>query len=358
MTTLAKLRVCEEHGIRRFLYPLAIELRDVDVDPATIAIRDSKKNLVPCEVFATRSKLIVSFAVSLDPFERKKMAVIVSDLKASIPDPIHCEYLADGTITNRQERFATSLSKCLDLTSVLYDDVEHLSAPVTFQLNGEQPDGGDFRVDSHKGALSFFASAKRRYVEADCIATTDVVLTACKSWLNVTHEVELPPVSSVITMTIPLARGAAGEMPVCDFGLGNGAYAKIDGDAVVLEAGSIGNKGSLQWQIGRDNEGVFRADYSGVLNTISEFSQSLWFHWTVGRRSLAVAITELPKSCINVEVRLSSDGKLQISALIGEKQAKTAALGACLHFLNDIPPIAAATNPASILCPPKVERLD
>ena len=34
-----------------------------------------------------------------------------------------------------------------------------------------------------------------------------------------------------------------------------------------------------------------------------------------------------------------------------------AEFGVCYHFLNDIPAIAAATNPQSILLPPTVEVL-
>jgi len=41
---------------------------------------------------------------------------------------------------------------------------------------------------------------------------------------------------------------------------------------------------------------------------------------------------------------------------IGEASIEPAAFGLCCHFLNDIPALAAATSPQSILLPPVVVK--
>jgi hypothetical protein len=353
LTCIAKLKVAEESGIRRFLYPLSVRLKMKSALSAGIAVQDESGNPLPTEVFTAGSILLVTFALSLAPYEIRKLFVVVTEEAADIPDPIFSYSQPDGSLISRQERVTTTISNTLDLASVVYDSIEHLASPVVFKLNGKAADAQQCSLQTQQGALSVLALAKRLYVEDGCLATTALSLTACKSWINLTHEVYDAPEGSIISLHMPLVPGQTSEPPICDFGFGNGAYSKIDGDAVVVEA--VRTDRSYCWQIARESEGIERVDYQGELTTRKTFAESLWFHWTVGNRSLAAAITKLPKGWEHLKMRLGRNGEIEIAVALGRSISKKGAeLGVCLHYLNAVPPIAAATNPASILNPPSV----
>ncbi len=353
MTTVAKLIVTEDHGIRRFLYPLKFSLTLKSPD-LLVAVKDDAGNLLPSETIPTRNKLLVRFAISLAPYERRKLSIIVSEQAGQIPDPIHVEVPGDGSVICRQERIATTIAENLDLTSVRYDGVEHLAGPVTFTLNAEQASPELLRCKSIAGELAYFASGWRHYPANDRFGNTAIELTACKSWAHIVHTVDVPAAGSILSLDIPLAAPALDEIPTCDFGLGNGVYSKIDGDDVLFEADFYGKKPYCCWQISRLIEGIQRVDYQGDATTIKTLSQQLYFHWTIAKRSLAVAITDLPSSTTHIQALLGRTGKIHLSVVLGDIPIRKAKLGVVLHFLNDIPAIAAATNPASILCDPTV----
>ena len=56
-------------------------------------------------------------------------------------------------------------------------------------------------------------------------------------------------------------------------------------------------------------------------------------------------------------MRLTRGGDVSVAFRLGDTITGPAEFGVCYHFLNDVPAIAAATNPQSILLPPVVEVL-
>jgi len=354
MTIFAKLVVSEEDGIRRFLYPLTFELPFKKHETLEVAIRDDAGTLLPCEVYSSRSKLIVHFAVSLEPYERRKLTVFRSEQKAPIPDPMTISSDESGAFTIKQERITTTLQNGGLPASVVYDGVEHLAAPIVFTLNGEQADDEPVRSKSSGRELAYHNSSKSLYVANDRLSLTETRLTACKSWIDITHTVEEPAGGSIISLDIPLSSPKDDEVPTTDFGLGNGVYLKVDGDAVMLEADFYGKKPYCCWQISRVNEGIQRIDYQGDAVTVKDLSKSFYFHWTLPHRSLAVAITQLPYTTSHIQALLGRNGKIHFSVVLADVPVRKATVGVVLHFLNDIPAIAAATNPASIVSPPLI----
>jgi hypothetical protein len=354
MTIFARLIIAEEDGVRRFLYPMNVEIPFRKNETLLVAVKDEEGNLLPSEAYYSRGKAKVYFAVSLQPYEKRKLTIFKSELKASVPDPIQCECPEDGSVICRQERIATTLLPNSDIGSVVYDGIEHLAAPITFTLNAEQPDEDVVRLKSSGRELTFQASAKRYYEANDRFCQTDIALTACKSWVEIQHMVEEPAAGSVISLDIPLAPPTDLETPVCDFGLGNGVYSKIDGDGVMLEADFYGKKPYCCWQVSRLTEGIQRIDYQGDAVTIKMLAQRLYFHWILPQRSIAVVMTQLPPSISHFQAILGRSGRLHISVVLGEAPVRRATIGAVLHFLNDVPAAAAATNPASIVSPPKI----
>ena len=110
----------------------------------------------------------------------------------------------------------------------------------------------------------------------------------------------------------------------------------------------------MQWSLATAG----RTDYEGK-STRKAFRAQQWFHLIDSDKSLAVAMTDVPPSCQEMGVSLNVTGDIAITFRLGAvtDSAEGAEFGVCYHFLNDIPAIAAATNPQSILLPPAVEVL-
>jgi len=100
-----------------------------------------------------------------------------------------------------------------------------------------------------------------------------------------------------------------------------------------------------------------RTDYVGEVATAEEFLPQRWFHLIDSDKALAVAITQVPPDCQGMTVRLTHEGDVSVVFRLGDVITGPAEFGVCYHFLNDVPAIAAATNPQSILLPPVVEVL-
>ena len=94
----------------------------------------------------------------------------------------------------------------------------------------------------------------------------------------------------------------------------------------------------------------------GEVATAEEFRSQRWFHLIDSDKALAVAIAYVPKECQVMTVRLTHAGNISVAFKLDET-SPAAAFSVCYHFLNDVPAIAAATNPQSILLPPAVEVL-
>ena len=110
--------------------------------------------------------------------------------------------------------------------------------------------------------------------------------------------------------------------------------------------------GGVRWSIASGG----RTDYVGEVQTAEEYMRQRWFHVVDGRKALAVAVTQIPGCCPEMNVTLSATGHVAVAFRIGEAADDSSAFGLCCHFLNEVPAIAAATNPQSILLPPVVTK--
>ena len=176
-------------------------------------------------------------------------------------------------------------------------------------------------------------------------------VTACKSWAVLRHVLLQPRMADEIVFQLQLA--VTSHVLTSDFGVGGGTYGKL----------LAGNSQEISWRsdfshppaVGWSISTGGRTDYAGKVETSDEFLAQRWFHLIDRDKSLAVGITEMAKSCRETVVTLRSDGTALVKFRLGEPDSGPAVFGLCYHFLNDIPAIAAATNPQSILFPPKVE---
>lgn len=341
---LARLRVQERHGIRRFLYPLTIRLPFAHGQPSRLRVAETNGTLLPSETVARRRGTDVTFAVSLAPHEKRSLHLVETEDPAVIPDPLRREPTASGFML-RQERVAFGFAPGEGgLRSVVYDGVEHLAGPLALAVNGEDipPEGWEYSPLAD--GLGFSATAR-----GDAWKTR-YDFTACKSWVQVTHTLADAPADTEVRFTLPLA--SPEEIPTCDFGVGSGAYAKIGGLGVAWTV-DFAREPYACWEIAYLLNGAARIDYEGETRTRRAFTAQSWFHWMLRARSLAVAVTHLPDYCDQLRATLGRDGRIEILFRLG-RRARRARFGVCYHFLNDIPAIAAATNPASILLPPEV----
>jgi hypothetical protein len=164
----------------------------------------------------------------------------------------------------------------------------------------------------------------------------------------VSHRVTDLPADETITFTLPFA--VTNEKIVTDFGTGNGTYAQISAEGqneITWRAEQ--SEAGWAWQLAVSG----RLDYSGSLLP-HELASRNWFHVIDGSKSIAVAVVSSLEGVSSIEHRIQANGDI-ITAFktTGDREVRTFAL--CYHFLNALPPIAAATNPHSILEPPVVE---
>ena len=140
----------------------------------------------------------------------------------------------------------------------------------------------------------------------------------------------------------------------CDFGVGGYVFGKLDSKATeIVWQTEFGDAPYAKWTVATAG----RVDYVGEVESAEAFLPQRWFHLIDSDKALAVAITKLPDACQSMTVRLTHDGDVSIAFKLGDKAKRVAEFGVCYHFLNDVPAIAAATNPQSILLPPTVEVL-
>ena len=123
-------------------------------------------------------------------------------------------------------------------------------------------------------------------------------MTACKSWATVTHQLQCAKPHDEVAFTLPLAVTA--PTLTCDFGVGSGIYGKLQAgtaDEVVWQT-NFGRRPYAQWSVATAG----RVDYIGEATTAEEFLPQRWFHLIDSDKALAVAITEVPKSCREMTV--------------------------------------------------------
>lgn len=355
---LARIRVKEEHGIRRFLYPLIAELRlPTDIYPSQshrIALINADGSPVPSQVTLASGRMDepqrLDFAVSLAPLAATELQVVLAAGAQIVDDPMTFGVLeGHHGICSVQRRFALELDWDGAISDVIYDGVPHLRGPSSVMRNCGVLEHADYQDLNGEELIAAWMQAEGRYADG-CAAKTRVELTACKSWATVTHTLEQPKAGDEIKFTLPLKIIA--ESLVADFGIGGGIYGKLNSD----------NAQEIVWLTKFDGDMAHwslatagRTDFAGE-STLEQFRSQAWFHLIDGRKALAAAITAIPPKCEEMRVATNTVGNVEIAFRLGEI-AGSAEVGVCYHFLNDIPAIAAATNPQSILLPPTVEVL-
>ena len=362
---LARIRVREIHGIRRFLYPLkvVIELPE-GTNTDSLGWSATLDNTVPLQVTpigGTQHRL--DFALPLAPFEEREFALVADGVSIAVNDPLVLTQIDAGGLRSHQERFKALLTPQGDIGEVIYDEVSHLVQPsstgwpnyhIHILYQGHEI-LEEVKTTTGGGGLSAWTLAKGDY-RTGSQAETLTELTACKSWVTQTHTVQQTDSSDLFQFALQLNPTASPLL--CDFGVGGGIYGKLQpgpGGSLALTF-EFTEGGATKWHLAATDEQGRRpqVNYRGVVG--AELESQLWFHVLDADKSLAVAITKVPQSCRELAIHLSPDGRVSMTYEL-EDSTGPAEFRICYHFLNDVPAIAAATNPQSILLPPIVEVL-
>ena len=363
MSFLGHISVCETHGIRRFLYPVSLEIPASLLHPAHepgLIMPDGRP--IPLQVTPSDTNpglyCRLDFAVSLSPLEKLELKVLAggeapqpsaSGVMPWADDPLQIE--EKKRFRSTQRRFSVEFDRCGTLHEVVYDSVQHLRAPAAFSLNG--------RPAALEGASAFAAgcplsarvTAVGEYPD-ECRAVTHLETTAYKSWVMLTHFLSRTQPGDELVFNLPMA--VSSSVVTCDFGVGGAIYGGLQSETCpeMVWSSEFLHSGGVRWSITTGG----RTDYVGESQTAEEYLRQQWFHLIDGRKALAVAVTQIPRCCREMNVTLCANGDVAVAFRIGEAAEVSTAFGLCCHFLNNIPAIAAATNPQSILLPPDVTK--
>lgn len=383
MNFLGHISVCESYGIRRFLYPVSLEIPSSLLDPASgpgLTMPDGRQ--IPFQVSPGASDpdlyRRLDFAVSLSPFEKLELKLF-TDLPgtADMDDPIRVEEEDLGPAAApvcgtparersrqasrvavpstrfkcSQRRFSVEFDRTGTLHEVVYDSAHHLRAPAVFVRNGRQAALEGTSAFAVGFPLTARVTSAGEYPDG-CGAATHLETTAYKSWVMLTHFLSRPLPEDEVVFHLPLA--VSSSVVTCDFGAGGGIYGALHAETCpeIVWQSEFQKSGAVRWSISSGG----RTDYVGEAQTVEEYLRQQWFHWIDGRRALAVAVTQVPVCCREIKITLRAGGDVAVAFRIGDPAGASAAFGLCCHFLNDIPAIAAATNPQSILLPPVVTK--
>lgn len=356
-TVLARLRVRETHGIRRFLYPLRVgvnlpaALFLASIRPAWGLTLDDGTAL-PWQIMFSNGRVYLEFAVSLAPFAEQTLTLAACDATLALDDPLQVTQTDEGGLRNQQKQFALTVTSEGAITDVVYDGVPHLRGQSGITRNGETARAQSVVASFGQVLpLNTYLTAQGYYADR-CGARTVVRITAVKSWATVTHTVDTPEPHDEVVFTLPLA--IVSNAPTCDFGVGGGIYGKLQqGTAdIVVWRTEFGSKG-VEWSVATNG----RTDYAGSVDNADDYHAQQWFHVIDGGKALAVAIVQVPPCCRVMTVMLNVNGDVHIAFVLGDTVSGPVQFGVYYHFLNNVPAIAAATNPQSILLPPLVDVL-
>ena len=349
---LARVRVKETHGIRRFLYPLSASIPlPASADIGKIGLADASGLAVPMRLVAEdetdrADSYRLDFAVFLEPLSESELTLSYGGLHTPIDDPLQISRSASQGWQSVQKRFRLETDTDDAIDRVLYDGVEHLRGRLSITRNGAAMLVGT-RNATYTG-LRFVAVSDGHYKDG-CAGRTTLDLTACKSWALVTHRLENAGAYEAVDFTLPFA--LTSHTPTYDLGAGNGIYGKLPEEVIWHTV--LGGESYARWSVTVDE----RRDYVGATPTEKDGQAQRWFHLIDGEKALAVAITQVPPACKHLAVVLKADGQVRVSYELEGNPSPRAEFGVCYHFLNGIPAIAAATNPPSILLPPTVDVL-
>ncbi len=357
-TPLARLRVRETHGLRRFLYPLTAQITlPKETDPNTLSLSTPEGQPVPTQgTQRGRGRYRLDFALSLAPYQAQDLALSLEPPQAQIEDPlaVDCSH-ADRLLRCRQKKFSLGVDARNNLLDVVYEDVPHLRGRSTVTRNGRAMQAVRSVPRVGEALLAAWNVAQGRYDNSAGAtdAETRTELTACKSWAAVTHKLHTPRPGDRVVFTLPLA--VVSPTLTCDFGVGGGIYGKLQAggaDSVTWRT-MFEESGDVPWTLATEG----RVDYQGTSESAEAYQPQRWFHVIDSGKALAVAVTHVPAACWEMAVTLTVAGDVLVAFTLGQTAAGPAEFGVCWHFLNDVPARAAATNPQSILLPPLVDVL-
>ena len=354
---LARVQVRETHGIRRFMYPLRVRVDlpgrlFVDsIRPAWRLTLDDGTAL-PWQIMFSHGRVYLEFAVSLAPFAEQTLTLAARDPASALDDPLQVTQTDEGGLRNQQKQFALTVTSEGAIADVVYDDVPHLRGQSGITRNGEAARAQSVMA-SFGQVMPLNASLTAQGYYADrCGARTVVRITAVKSWTTVTHTLETPKPHDEVVFTLPLA--LMSPAPTCDFGVGRGIYGKLQqGTADVVVWRTEFAQDAMQWSVSTNG----RTEYAGRVDSAEAYHAQQWFHVIDGGKALAAAIVQVPDACRTMTVTLNVNGDVQVAFTLGDTVSGPAEFGVCWHFLNNVPALAAATNPQSILLPPFVDVL-
>ena len=232
---LARIRVRETYGIRRFLYPsmTTVELPKYSDSDGFRLIRPDGTD-VPTEILSEwnyqvkegYTKFQIGFAISLAPYEEFELRLSRGSTESQLlDDPLNVQQTQEGGLENRQKRFSVSLAKNGDISQIMYDGVSHLKSSDQICVNGLSLPG-----DSQCGlrvsplSLDYVIGTQYQRSVADGGDWQDFLtktrLTACKSWVNRYFWLQEPKPGDEIAFTLPLA--ITSPTLTCDFRRGRG----------------------------------------------------------------------------------------------------------------------------------------
>ena len=362
---LARIRVREMHGIRRFLYPLRATLRlPDDTFDSDFGMVDGEGQAVPFQISPIylgddqwSQDYTCDFAVALEPFANREFVLATDQPQITVADPLQITFPSyDGVSQNAmcsvQQKFSISLNWSGFITEVIYDGIAHLRQPLEISRNGLVVEANNSGMGAQGEQLTTSIVSSGVYPVDMCHYAAKSEITACKSWATLTHTLEQPKPNDEIVFTLPFA--ITSPTLTCDFGVGGYVFGKLDANAPeIVWRTELGDVPYARWSVATAG----RVDYLGTVDTAEAFLPQRWFHLIDSDKALAVAITKMPEDCSEMTVRLTIGGDVTVTFRLGENITGPAEFGVCYHFLNDVPAIAAATNPQSILLPPVVEVL-
>ena len=238
---LARIRVRETAGIRRFLYPsmTTVELPE-DSDADSFQLTQPNGAAVPTDFLSAWDYQVrkgfkrfqIGFAISLAPHEEVELRLFSDSTKGQLlDDPLNVQQTQEGGLENRQKRFSVSLAKNGDISHIMYDGVSHLKSSDQIFVNGlALPSDCQCGLRVSPLSLSYVISTQYRRSVADggewqdFLTTTD--LTACKSWVRRYLWLQEPKPGDEIIFTLPLA--ITSPTLTCDFGVGGYVFGKLD----------------------------------------------------------------------------------------------------------------------------------
>ncbi len=351
MTRVGTITVREQQGIRRFYYPLRTVVSLAKAYPVRglgLQREDGRPvSVQPTPAAGEQSSLIrLDFAVSLDPLQELKLLLFTGAGEVAIDDPLRVESAEHYRCT--QQRFSVEFDHTGCVHQAIYDGKPHLRGVETIARNNLAAVAAG-EPEFFAGPLAARISVPGRYSDG-CTCLTELELSACKSWVSLTHVLREPRSGDLISFRLPLAPSA--PVLTCDFGIGGGLYAKLHTESApeITWLTDFSAGGQVHWSLATGG----RIDYRGDVPGREQYRSQAWFHLIDSGKALAAAITAVPAECRKMTISLRATGDAIISFQLGDVAGGAASFGICYHFLNDIPALSAATNPQSILCPPVV----